>query len=147
MGYWAIATQCRAPSTALACFGGSFAAGLLEAAVQVVAEGDPVLFISCDPPFCEPLQRRHPITATCAIALTLAPAGTAASLGELEVELAAEAACDGAVSVPSALAPIIDGNPTGRGFALLHALAATERRTLTLPYLQHTSLRVIATPH
>lgn len=146
MGYWAIATRCRAPSTALACFEGSFAAGLLEAAVQVVAEGEPVLFVSCDPPYCEPLQHRYPVTATCAIALVLAPAGTAASLGELELDLADETSCGVASAALSALAPIVDGNPTGRGLALLHALALAERRAVTLPYLRHTALRVETTP-
>ncbi|MEO5699888.1 MAG: beta-ketoacyl synthase chain length factor [Casimicrobiaceae bacterium] len=146
MGYWAIATQCRAPSTALACFQGSFAAGLLETAVQVAAEGDPVLFISCDPPYCAPLHRQYPVMATCAIALVLAPVGTAAGLAELKLELASDLAGGAASATPSASVPIVDGSPTGRGLALLHALASPERREVTLPYLRHTLLRVETTP-
>ena len=38
-GYWSIATRSRAPSTSLCGHDGSFAAGLLEAATQVLAEG------------------------------------------------------------------------------------------------------------
>jgi hypothetical protein len=47
-GYWTIATGCHAASTAVSAGRDSFTAGLFEAAVQVLAEGAPVLFVACD---------------------------------------------------------------------------------------------------
>ena len=47
-GYWTIATGCRAASTALTAYDGSFAAGLLEAATQCVADERPVLLVAFD---------------------------------------------------------------------------------------------------
>ncbi|MGZ5893550.1 MAG: beta-ketoacyl synthase chain length factor, partial [Caldimonas sp.] len=47
-GYWTIATGCRAASTALTAFDASFAAGLLEAATQCIADDRAVLLVACD---------------------------------------------------------------------------------------------------
>lgn len=47
-GYWSIATGCRAPGTALAAGAHSFAAALLEAASQALADGQPVLMVHVD---------------------------------------------------------------------------------------------------
>jgi hypothetical protein len=146
IGYWAIATQCRMASTALACFEGSFAAGLLEAAAQVAAESTPVLFISCDPPYCAPIQRQHPITATCAIALVLTPEEGDADLARIDLSL--EPVARGStsrvdtVAVPEFLAD----NPTAAGLPLLHALATEAPVSLTLHYLDTLRLRVDSFP-
>ncbi|MBX3602844.1 MAG: beta-ketoacyl synthase chain length factor [Rubrivivax sp.] len=72
-GYWHIATASRAPSTSLAAFDASFAAGLLEAAVQVQASGAPVLLVAADVPYPEPLHAKRPVADTFALALLLAP--------------------------------------------------------------------------
>src|SRR3982750_1445086 len=47
-GYWTIATGCRAASSALTAFDTSFAAGLLEAVTQCVADEGPVLLVAFD---------------------------------------------------------------------------------------------------
>ncbi|RZL29249.1 MAG: hypothetical protein EOP35_25395, partial [Rubrivivax sp.] len=47
-GYWAMATGCHAPSSAVAGFDASFALGLLEAATQAATEGTPVLLAGFD---------------------------------------------------------------------------------------------------
>jgi hypothetical protein len=47
-GYWTIGSGCMAASTALTAFDVSFAAGLLEAAVQCASEGEPVLLVAFD---------------------------------------------------------------------------------------------------
>lgn len=74
-GYWHIATASRAPSTSLAAFDASFAAGLLEAAVQVHAGGAPVLLVAADVPYPEPLHAKRPVADSFALALLLAPGG------------------------------------------------------------------------
>ena len=72
-GYWHIAAQSRQPSTSLAAFDASFAAGLLEAAVQCVSSQSPVLLVACDVPYPEPLHRVRPLLDVFALALVLAP--------------------------------------------------------------------------
>ncbi|MDQ2736911.1 MAG: beta-ketoacyl synthase chain length factor [Pseudomonadota bacterium] len=47
-GYWTIGTGCMAASTALTAFEQSFAAGLLEAATQCVADATPVVLVAFD---------------------------------------------------------------------------------------------------
>lgn len=74
-GYWHIATASRAASTSLAAFDASFAAGLLEAAVQVHASGAPVLLVAADVPYPEPLHAKRPVADGFALALLLAPGG------------------------------------------------------------------------
>src|SRR5699024_1654686 len=50
VGYWTIATGCRAPSNAVAAFTGTFGAGLLEAATQALIDEAPVLLVANDDP-------------------------------------------------------------------------------------------------
>jgi hypothetical protein len=47
-GYWTIAARCHAASCAMSAHAGSFAAGLLEAAIHAHAEQTPVLFAAYD---------------------------------------------------------------------------------------------------
>jgi hypothetical protein len=72
-GYWHIAVAGRAPSTSLAAFDASFAAGLLEALVQATADDRPVLLVAADVPYPEPLHAKRPLPDTMAVALVLAP--------------------------------------------------------------------------
>jgi hypothetical protein len=74
-GYWTIGTGCVQASTALTAWGHTFANGLLEAAVQAVADATPVLLVAYD------VAARGPMaTVTCsenllAVALVLLPGG------------------------------------------------------------------------
>lgn len=72
-GYWSIAAQCRQPSTSLCAYDGSFAAGLLEAAVYVLSEQAPVALIAYDVPYPEPLNGKRQIAAPAGVALLLVP--------------------------------------------------------------------------
>lgn len=47
-GYWTIATGCHAPSSAVCAYRDTMGAGLLESALQVLADGRPVLFVCAD---------------------------------------------------------------------------------------------------
>ncbi|HET6306599.1 MAG TPA: beta-ketoacyl synthase chain length factor, partial [Rhodopila sp.] len=59
-GYWGIAVQSQEAVTSLSAYDASFAAGLLEACVQCVSWGRPVLLIAYDLPYPEPLDSvRH----------------------------------------------------------------------------------------
>lgn len=86
-GYWHIATASRAPSTSLCGFDASFAAGVLEAAAQVAADGGPVLLVASDIPYPQPLHAQRPSPDAFGVALLLGPAqGAGRSAATLQVE-------------------------------------------------------------
>ena len=120
-GYWHIAAQSRAPSTSLAAFDASFAAGLLEAAVQCRHSGAPVLLVACDVPYPEPLHALRPVPDVFAVALLLGLPGTGTGRG-LRLTLAAGAAPD--VCRHAGLEVLRRAIPAARALPLLQALAA-----------------------
>jgi hypothetical protein len=67
--------QAMRPATSLGAFDASFAAGLLEAAVQCVPPAAPVLLVACDVPYPEPLHGVRPVADVMAVALVLVPTG------------------------------------------------------------------------
>ncbi len=136
-GYWHIATQSRAPSTSLAAFDASFAAGLLEAAVQCQATGSPVLLVACDVPYPEPLHAVRPVADVFATALLLAPAGSGRTL---TIEVSAEAAptpCS-----HTGLEAVRRTIPAARALPLLQALAGPDAAALVLEGLPGMALRL-----
>ncbi len=149
-GYWHIATASRAASTSLAAFDASFAAGLLEAAVQCQASAAPVLLVACDVPYPEPLHGVRPIADVFAVALVLAPTGTVGTVGaasevgesghRLRIDVAAQAdvtRCDN-----DALEAVCQGIPAARALPLLQALAAGQPRDIVIEGLPGMVLRV-----
>jgi hypothetical protein len=138
-GYWHIAAASRAPSTSLAAFDGSFAVGLLEAAVQVVAGGAPVLLVACDVPYPEPLHAKRPVLDTFATALLLAPRGAAAGGGRaLALRIGPPAAATPCRQ--PALEVLRLGIPAARALPLLQALAAPGPATVVIEALEGFSL-------
>ena len=127
-GYWSIATRSRAPSTSLCGHDGSFAAGLMEAATQVVAEGRSVLLVAYDLPYPEPMHLLWPIPNAFAAALLLDPAGAEGI--NMAVELRAGAA---QITWPSMLPRELAANPAAHALALLEGLARGEPRRVALP--------------
>jgi hypothetical protein len=120
-GYWTVAARCHAPATALCAGQASFAAGLLEAAVEVVVEGEPVLLAAYDVAARGPLAEVAPSTLPFAIAFVLSAAASDRTLARLTLRtLPRTAASDG---VPFSLAPL-KSNPMGaQALPLLVALA------------------------
>lgn len=131
-GYWNIATGARTGANCLAAFDASFAAGLLEAAVQAVAENIPVLLVMFDLPFPSPLNEVRTITAPFAAALLLTPQATATTLARLHISLGAEQV-DTAMD-RAELEALRSGNPAARALPLLQALANEQKQRLSLNY-------------
>lgn len=121
-GYWHIATASRHPSTSLAAFDASFAAGLLEAAAQCVAGRQPVLLVACDVPYPEPLHAKRPLPDAFGSAFVLAPAGAGPAL-TIETTAEADTPCDTPCDDP-ALEALRRTIPAARALPLLLALAA-----------------------
>ncbi len=137
-GYWHIAAASRAPSTSLAAFDASFAAGLQEAAVQCLATGAPVLLVACDVPYPVPLHALRPLSDVFAVALVLTPAGGAGRQLTLDV---------GGNDTPTACAgpgleTVCSTIPAARALPLLQALAQPAAATLVVDGLSSQHLRV-----
>jgi hypothetical protein len=142
-GYWSIATGSREASTSLCANQGSFAAGLLEAALQSAAERRRVLLVAYDAPNPAPLAAAIPIVAPCGIALLLGHEA-AASLARLELGLAA----DGSVTplADEGLERLRTGNSAGCALPLLAALARGRAARLVIEYLPGLHLAVTLDP-
>ena len=132
-GYWSIATGSRAASTSLCCHDDSFAAGLLEAAVQAVAAQRAVALLAYDVQYPAPLSEVRPIGAAYAVALVLVPAPGPAAWACVDLELRPGR------GVPTPAAPVLEtlrqNTPAARSLPLLAALAGDRRTSVTLSYL------------
>jgi Beta-ketoacyl synthase, N-terminal domain len=140
-GYWHIAQHARAPSTSLCGFDASLGAGLLEAAAQCATTQRPVMLVSSDVPYLEPLHGARPLPDSFGLALVLDTAASSASAARLRVSIAAPGTapteCDHAGL--EALRRVI---PAARCLPLLQALARGKPTELVLAYLDSLALAV-----
>lgn len=83
-GQWSIAAGAPGPGTSIAAHDDTAGAGLLKAAMQVLAEGLPVGLVIFDAPLPPPLHEKRPIEVPMAAALALSPEP---GLGLLEIDL------------------------------------------------------------
>ena len=143
-GYWTVAAHCHASATAISAAHGSFAAGLLEAAIEVHADGEPVLLSAYDIAAHGPLAEVAPSTASFAAAFVLSPLRGAATLARLSLQTVQESAMPPAI--PPALTPLA-GNPmAAQALPLLAAIGRREPATVLIGSGANTSLRVEVTP-
>jgi hypothetical protein len=138
-GYWSIATGSKAPATSLCAHDGSFAAGLIEAGAQAMAEGEAVALIAYDLPYPGPLARVRPIPEALAVALVLSPAPRGAGRMVIELSLNHEPGAP-TPAFPPALEPLRRTVPAARCLALLAALAVREYAEISLDYLDDLAL-------
>jgi hypothetical protein len=143
-GYWGIATRSLERSTSLACFDGSFAAGLLEAAAEVSVDRVPVGLIAYDLPYPEPLNAVRRLSASFGVALVLSPEGSTRSLAVIEV--AAAAGREASRMADEALETLRRGVPAARSLPLLAALARGAGDALAIDYLDGLQLKVDIAP-
>jgi len=130
-GYWAVATGSREPSTSLCSFDASFSAGLLDAAVQSVADNRPVTLAAYDLPYPEPLHTARRIEGLFATALVLTPAPTSRTFATLAIEPGRH----GVAATPmtdARLERLRAGNPAARALPLLAAIARRVSETVFL---------------
>ncbi|HEY0178036.1 MAG TPA: beta-ketoacyl synthase chain length factor [Dokdonella sp.] len=140
-GYWTVATQCRSASTAISAGRGSFAAGLLEAAVETHAEARPVLLAVYDVAVRGVLADVLDGAAAFGAALVLngeRGPHACASL-RLRHEAGAAAADD---ALPAALRPLAASNPSAAALPLFVALARAEPARVRLPAGRDASLAI-----
>jgi Beta-ketoacyl synthase, N-terminal domain len=140
-GYWAIATGCRAPSTAVSAHRHSFAAGLLEALVHCACEHEPVLLVGYDTEALGLLADVNTSRGLLGVALVLSPARGDACFGSLQWQLE-----DGAMAPPplrSAAAQALQANAMSDALPLFESLALDNSQALALPLpgTRHLALR------
>lgn len=131
-GYWGIATGAMAPCQVLCAFDASFGAGLLDAVAQVVLAQQPVLLITYDSEYPEPLFSTRPVPDVAGVALLLTPQRSGHSLARLGVETT-RATADTLSNV--VLERMRSNIPTLRALPLLSKLARGEHGSVTLDYL------------
>ncbi|GAB5605305.1 hypothetical protein TK5_13850 [Sideroxyarcus sp. TK5] len=144
-GYWCIAAGTHEPSTSLCAFDASFAAGLLESAVQVTVDDAAVVLIAYDHSYPEPLNAVRPITAALGMALILTPRKTENSIASIEVELVPGSGQE-TVMRDAGLEALRSGVPAARGLPLLAALAGGEAAQVCIAYLDENHLDIRVTP-
>lgn len=120
-GYWAIAAANPSASTALAAYEHSFAAGLLEAAVQAAADDTPMLLVASDTEATGALASTNTSRGLLALALVLSPRPTPRSRQALRWQLQAGTAA--APQATSRAARALAANASAAGLPLLEALA------------------------
>lgn len=145
-GYWSIALRSPASSTSLCCFDWSFAAGLLEACAQCTSDAHPVLLISYDLPYPEPLHSVRPIMGTLGTALLLSPEPGPAAFARLAVKVEVAGTRTATRMEQPELEALRQGNPTGRALPLLRALAAPNAASVVLEYLSGSSITLEVAP-
>jgi hypothetical protein len=139
-GYWSIATHCQAPSTSLCAYDATFAAGLLEAATQVVTSQAPCLLVAFDTAYPEPLYRHRSIPFALGVAMVISPVRGPASVARLDLQL------DQAAATPLddvVLEDLRTRIPAARSLPLLRHLAQGSDGAVVLDYLDDLQLSVV----
>ena len=120
-GYFSIAMNAKLAASSVCRGPWSFAAGLLNAATQALAENVPVLYVCYDSPLPAPLSDVMPVLESTAIALVLTPTATAQSIAAWEITLNAGKE---ETPRPDWMPAIWDANASTCGFVALSTLVA-----------------------
>lgn len=139
-GYWGIAQKDPSTSNSITAGDDSFAAGLLEAALQCQLEQRPVLLVGYDTLAPSPLDALEGFEHEMSLALVLTPQAYEASRTlRLSLQAKSEASrCDGELEA------LRLGNPQGRALPLLEAVANGLSSEISLNYYQQ-SLKLTLT--
>jgi len=143
-GYWAIAIGSMQASTSLAASTGSFAAGLLEAAVSVQIENNPLMLVAYDYPAPHPLSEIEPLQDPFGTAFLISREPLEKSFCCLEYELSS--GCEESRILDDEMEAMRKGNPSGRALPLLQAIASNDSCQVVLPYGQNNQLIVRVRP-
>jgi len=130
-GYWTIGTGCMAPSTALTAWHATFAMGLLEAAVQVQAEGEPVLLVAYDIEARGPMATVTQSRGLFGVALVLGPADARNEAARLALQFSGAAGREPSAA-RSANAELVAGNALAGALPLFEALALAQPARIAL---------------
>jgi beta-ketoacyl synthase-like protein len=143
-GYWTVAARCNKTATAISAGPASFAAGLVEAATEVAADGDAVLLAAYDIVARGPLAEVAPSGVPFAAAFALSPSRSATSLAQLSIYPLQGTA--NANALPDALAGLAK-NPTAvQALPLLIALSRRAPAKVMLTSGANASIAIEVSP-
>lgn len=140
-GYWSIGVRSYAPYTSVSAYQYTFAAGLLEAAMQAVCERTAVLFVAFDIEATGPLAPMSQCCHLLGIGMVIAPDSLAAQSRQLRLAIDSRAQRP-LTRARSSAAQLLDGNSLTPAFALLEALASTDAAEVSLALGAETVLAV-----
>lgn len=126
-GYWTIGTGCHQPATAISAYTGSFAQGLMEAALQIAEGAEAVLLVAYDGPAPGPLAPISSSEGLLGFGLVLSAADTGARGNKPRISLHwhnTAAATRSPGPLPAALA----GNAMAPAMIMAEALACGHAR-------------------
>ena len=143
-GYWGLAAQSNAPSTAVSAGDASFAAGLREVHAQIIATQAPVLYIACDVTRCSVFGNPANAAEPFACALRLLPGDAAAGAGQPRLDGWSIASDEDGASIEriADLPGSFAGNPSAVALRLLSAVANGNAAVIRLPYLDNSWLTI-----
>ena len=144
-GYWTIASGANGPSITVSAGTATFAAGMIEAGVEIASGGAPVLFIAFDMTFPESLRSFGVEGEAFACALLLGPESPAPAWGRIE-HWERPARRTSPSALPPALAPRFRGNAAAAALPLLAAIAARTPTGIAVPYHDGDCLELRYTP-
>ncbi|MGJ8667963.1 MAG: beta-ketoacyl synthase chain length factor [Oceanococcus sp.] len=129
-GYWSIASQDRKPSISLSAYEGSFAAGLLEAAMLLYEQPQqPVLMVCYDVATVSPMRSARDVSQPFASAWLLGHKSMQ-GLGCIQLD-AIDASPTSSCS--DGLESLRCSNPAALALPLLQAIARTESKSIIVP--------------
>lgn len=140
-GYWSIGTGSLAPYTAISAYEYTFAAGLLEAATQVVCEHRPVLYVAFDIESKGALATMAASRGLLGAALVLAPVGHQQQHRKMILTTETLSSPD-PTPARSAVASLVADNAMAPCLPLFEVLANSSPRTLRLSLCRSTALNV-----
>jgi hypothetical protein len=146
-GYWSISSGSMATSSVLCARDASFAAGLLEAMVQVATEQVPVLLLAYDTDYPEPLHSTRPIPDSFGVGLVLAPCRSDLTQAQWTLEPAACLSSLPADRLDNAeLEKLRLSIPAARCLPLLRSTARQQSGRVVLDYLEGLQLALQVSP-
>jgi hypothetical protein len=140
-GYWTIGTACMAASSAVSAFEASFAAGLLEAATQCVADARPVLLVAFDVQATGALASVTQSVGLLAAGFVLAPVPGPRTQAAFDITLSRGRSS--AAPLRSSAAQDLRGNGMADVLPFAEALALGSTDVLELPLSRLLALRLV----
>jgi len=139
-GYWSIGTGSSAPYTAISAYEYTFAAGLLEAAVQALCERRPILYVAFDIEAKGALATVAPSKGILGVAMVIGPERTECSRS-FSLQLVAD---DEPPPTPARSAAFehVSGNALATCFPFVEALATDEPTGISLALGKHSTVCV-----
>ncbi|MEO5624764.1 MAG: beta-ketoacyl synthase chain length factor [Dokdonella sp.] len=130
VGYWTMAAHCHAASSAISAWHGSFAAGLLEAAIQSHTEQTPVLFSAYDNALRGPLMDFIPGSVSFGVALIVNAQRSVQSVAELHLRHVAQSTQ--LTTTPEPWTMLAHATPMAASLPLFIALARKQQTHVAL---------------